>query len=258
MIKFSSGLIQIGIWQKNDNLELVWLDKMHQPHVLFCPLHQLSTLDQLMKVTLNTHKLHRRNYYFVSAISPHHIWSKAILLPHSLSDKELDCQARFLLAQELPIPLSELWFDYYTEQLQQGCKLTVLALQRNIAKQALAPLMDLNVRVLDSALYALLRGFQFLLAKAEYSKTLFLYQDEQGCIAIQEKGHQVLHLQRPIPDLKQVYTQFCQHYSTEIDAVVVYREGQSIVPLQSDWTVLQTDIPLIALGNALWQGKLDT
>lgn len=44
MIKLSSGFIQIGLWQTQEKLELVWLDEQRQPHVLFCALPHLSTL----------------------------------------------------------------------------------------------------------------------------------------------------------------------------------------------------------------------
>lgn len=70
MIKLSSGFIQIGLWQTQEKLELVWLDEQRQPHVLFCALPHLSTLDQYVRANLAQHKLQRRKHYFVAAISP--------------------------------------------------------------------------------------------------------------------------------------------------------------------------------------------
>lgn len=126
MIKLSSGFIQIGLWQTQEKLELVWLDEQRQPHVLFCALPHLSTLDQCVRANLAQHKLQRRKHYFVAAISPHQIWSKTILFPHPLSESECEAQCGLLLTQELPITLSQLWFDYCAEQRQQGFRLTVL------------------------------------------------------------------------------------------------------------------------------------
>ncbi|HDR1068869.1 hypothetical protein PMCNE_10800 [Pasteurella multocida] len=257
MIKLSSDFIQIGLWQTQEKLELVWLDEQRQPHVLFCALPHLSTLDQCVRANLAQHKLQRRKHYFVAAISPHQIWSKTILFPHPLSESECEAQCGLLLTQELPITLSQLWFDYCAEQRQQGFRLTVFALQRSIAEQYLAPLSHVDVRVLDNVVYALLRAFQFLLPDANYSKTLLLYQDTQGCIAMQKRDHQVVYIQQAMADLNSTYTQFCQRYPTEIESVVVYQTERISALLPTDWTMLQTEVPLIALGNALWHGKSD-
>lgn len=58
-------------------------------------------------------------------------------------------------------------------------------------------------------------------------------------------------------DLNSTYTQFCQRYPTEIESVVVYQTERISALLPTDWTMLQTEVPLIALGNALWHGKSD-
>ncbi len=183
------------------------IDEQRQPHVLFCALPHLSTLDQCVRANLAQHKLQRRKHYFVAAISPHQIWSKTILFPHPLSESECEAQCGLLLTQELPIALSQLWFDYCAEQRQQGFRLTVFALQRSIAEQYLAPLSHVDVRVLDNVVYALLRAFQFLLPDTNYLKTLLLYQDTQGCIAMQKRDHQVVYIQQAMADLNSTYTQ---------------------------------------------------
>ncbi|EJS88620.1 competence protein A [Pasteurella multocida subsp. multocida str. Anand1_cattle] len=57
--------------------------------------------------------------------------------------------------------------------------------------------------------------------------------------------------------MNSTYTQFCQRYPTEIESVVVYQTERISALLPTDWTMLQTEVPLIALGNALWHGKSD-
>ncbi|MBS6669776.1 MAG: competence protein ComA, partial [Haemophilus parainfluenzae] len=89
---------------------------------------------------------------------------------------------------------------------------------------------------------------------------LFLYQDQQGCLAVCERlqQRQVLQSQR---DLYELYQQFTQRFPETIEQIYVYQTPDMLnsdtIELQpKDWQRIETDLPFIALGNALWQTDL--
>ncbi|WP_101774435.1 competence protein ComA [Pasteurella oralis] len=251
---FSTTLTQVGVWQRGHNVEFVWLDIQHKPHRFCTKVAMLAEAKNKILACLESKQKTRLS--FVAAISPHQIWTKSILLPQQLNDQECEQQCHFLLEQELSIPISTLWFDYCAGIVQQGFQLSLFAIQKSIVQQYLAELSALNIDVLDNLAHTILRAFQFLMPQVKCAATLFLYQDEQGCIAIEEQKYQHLVLQQAHSDLITLYTQFCQRYEHRPKQVIVYCHSQTAVP--PDWIELHTDLPVIALGNALWGTQLSS
>ncbi|MXN88096.1 type IV pilus biogenesis protein PilM [Pasteurella canis] len=253
MWQLSMTLIQVGVWRRGQNIEFVWLDMEHKPQKFCTTIEMLAEAKNKILICLaSKQKIHLS---FITAISPHQIWTKSILLPQQLNEQECEQQCQFLLEQELSIPISNLWFDYYADMVQQGFQLTLFAVQKSIAQQYLTELSVLNIDVLDNLAHTILRAFQFLMPTVQSINTLFLYQDEQSCIALEEQRYQILVLQKTHSDLTALYTQFCQRYEHQPKQVIVYRiHAQDVLP--PDWTELHTTLPIIALGSALWGKRL--
>ena len=62
-------------------------------------------------------------------------------------------------------------------------------------------------------------------------------------------------------DLSELYQQFIQRFPETIEQVYVYQtpdilNSRTIESLPQDWQRIETDLPFIALGNALWQTDL--
>ena len=62
-------------------------------------------------------------------------------------------------------------------------------------------------------------------------------------------------------DLSELYQQFIQRFPETIEQIYVYQttdilNSRTIELLPQDWLRIETDLPFIALGNALWQTDL--
>ena len=196
---------------------------------------------------------------FIGAISPHLTWSKTLILPQTLNAQECEQQCRFILQKELPIPLDELWFDYLTTPLKQGFRLDITAIRQESAKVELAKYLPLKLTALDLLNHSILRAFYAILGQ-EPTNALFLYQDQQGCLAVCERLQQRQVLQSQ-GDLSEFYQQFIQRFPETIEQIYVYQTPDMLnshtIELQpKDWQRIETDLPFIALGNALWQTDL--
>ena len=246
---------QIGVSKQQDNLYFVWLDEFHKVQSIFLNGQQKDIFSQLLPYLPQK----TNQCCFIGAISPHLTWSKTLILPQTLNAQECEQQCRFILQKELPIPLDELWFDYLAIPLKQGFRLDITAIRQQSAKAELVKYSPLKLTVLDLLNHSILRAFYVILGQ-EPINTLFLYQDQQGCLAVCERlqQRQVLQSQR---DLYELYQQFTQRFPETIEQIYVYQTPDMLnsdtIELQpKDWQRTETDLPFIALGNALWQTDL--
>ena len=184
---------QIGVSKQQDNLYFVWLDEFHKVQSICLNGQQKDIFSQLLP-----HLPQKTNQCcFIGAISPHLTWSKTLILPQTLNAQECEQQCRFILQKELPIPLDELWFDYLTTPLKQGFRLDITAIRKESANAELAKYLPLR------------------LTGQEPTNTLFLYQDQQGCLAVCERLQQRQVLQSQ-SDLSELYQQFIQRFPETI------------------------------------------
>ena len=249
---------QIGVSKQQDNLYFVWLDEFHKVQSI-CSIclngQQKDIFSQLLP-----HLPQKTNQCcFIGAISPHLTWSKTLILPQTLNAQECEQQCRFILQKELPIPLDELWFDYLTTPLKQGFRLDITAIRKESANAELAKYLPLKLTALDLLNHSILRAFYAILGQ-EPTNTLFLYQDQQGCLAVCERLQQRQVLQSQ-SDLFELYQQFIQRFPETIEQIYVYQtpdilNSHTIESLPKNWQRIETDLPFIALGNALWQTDL--
>ena len=246
---------QIGVSKQQDNLYFVWLDEFYKVQSICLNGQQKDIFPQLL-----SHLSQKANQCcFIGSISPHLTWSKTLILPQTLNAQECEQQCRFILQKELPIPLDELWFDYLTMPLKQGFRLDITAIRQESANAELEKYLPLELTALDLLNHSILRAFYAILGQ-EPINTLFLYQDQQGCLAVCERLQQRQVLQSQ-GDLSELYQQFIQRFSETIEQVYVYQTPDMLnsdtIELQpKDWQRIETDFPFIALGNALWQTDL--
>ncbi|WP_424409691.1 competence protein ComA [Pasteurella sp. PK-2025] len=244
--------IQLGVWKNKEQFEILCFDP--QDRIVYFVLPKMD-FAQIAQQILAYYPNRFMKLCPVCAVFPHQFWQKSVILPQHLSLQEAENQCRFLLAQALPIPLPELWFDYCYVPLKQGSRLDIFAIQRSTAHQYVQTFLPLKVEILDTVVHALLRAFHYVMDRPLQRGELFLYQDEQGCLAIQEQGQQTLVLQQSQGNLVPLYQQFCQQYEQVPAQVYVYRRftSTSKAPLPAKWEEIQSQYPFIPLGNALWQ-----
>lgn len=245
--------IQVGLWLRHHAIDVVWFDKDNRPHS-----ECLEKLDLLeLPVTLNRRLAmparRKSPYKFITAIMPHHIWQKTLILPHNLTPLECEQQCHFTLSNELPLPLEEIWYDYAATPLKQGFRLEIFAIRQQIATDYLQQFMPLQIEVLDNMAKALLRGAEYVLGKPLPASAIFLYQDEQGGLAVQPKLQQNQTLFQTETNLTALFEQYCHRYDEKPEAVFYLQTEDTETAVPDHWHCLSTELPLIALGNALWQ-----
>ena len=246
---------KIGVSKQQDNLYFVWLDEFYKVQSICLNGQQKDIFPQLL-----SHLSQKANQCcFIGSISPHLTWSKTLILPQTLNAQECEQQCRFILQKELPIPLDELWFDYLSMPLKQGFRLDITVIRQESAKAELAKYLPLKLTALDLLNHSILRVFYAILGQ-EPTNALFLYQDQQGCLAVCERLQQRQVLQSQ-SDLSGLYQQFIQRFPETIEQIYVYQtpdilNSRPIELLPQDWLRIETDLPFIALGNALWQTDL--
>lgn len=249
----------VGLWQYEQKIDVVWfaeeknlLEK--QPHFITLPRDELANLPHLMQQKMATNK---GRYQFVGSIQPHQVWSQTLLLPQKLNAQECEQQCRFTLERELPIPLTEVWHDYSARNLKQGFRLDIFALKKSLARDYVDSFKPLKLGVLDNAGKTLLRAVSYVLDKKIDGQSLLLYQDEQRVLAVCESAQQTYMLSlNTSQNLTALHEQFCQRYQIE-PAQVYYYSTMTQTQLPTGWNKIETDFPLMALGNALW-GKMPT
>lgn len=248
-------IVQIGVYLEEEQWQFVWLEPSQQVQFLSFSEHEINIEAALMARVAEDFPQIRLYPHLVGCVLPHLIWSKSLILPHTLNVQECEQQCCFVLQKELPISLEELWFDYIATPLKQGFRLTLYAIRRQVAQEVKKVGEHLSLKILDVAHYAILRAFRFLLGKEE-NNALYLYQDKNHCFAIMDVAVQVQYLQST-ENLTALYRQFCERFDADIQHIYVYQTPDTTqARLPENWQRVETNIPFIALGNALWQRDL--
>lgn len=244
-------ITQVGIWRASHQptcWQIVWQDKKG--------IYQQKKINDLNEIQIKTMlgNSSSKHIRFITAILPHNILHRTIILPIGVSQLEIESQCRLTLAEHLPVPLEESWFDFTVIPLtdNQNIKVDIFAVIKDIAYRYLQEYAPINIHVLDSVSNALLAGFHHLVPNIP-PKTLLLYQDEDQSIAIFEQLTRTLVKQSRL-SLKELYHEFCQHYAIKPKQVIYHRTFQAEC-LPKDWQATPLSIPLIPLGCALWKGE---
>ena len=110
--------------------------------------------------------------------------------------------------------------------------------------------------MLDNVNHCILRAFGYLFPNIKRSSTLFLYQDEQSCFALQDRQHELRVIYKTPQKLTALYAEFCERYKEIPEQVIFYHSLTSTESFPDDWLKAVIDLPFIALGAALWQKDL--
>ena len=248
--------LQNGIHRKQGYFDFVWFDELEQPQC-----YQIFINDKDFKNRFLQHlkiQFQGKTFplQFVASISAHLTWSKVLMLPQLLNSQECHQQCKFVIEKELPIPLDELWFDYISTPLKQGFRLEITAIREASAQTYLQDFQPFKINVLDVVPHSILRAFQYLLNEQVRSEnTLFLFQEDDYCLAICERSQQSQILQSH-ENLTVLYEQFTERFEGKLEQVFVYQIPSSHTALLENWQRVETDLPFVALGNALWQKDL--
>ena len=248
--------LQIGIHRKQGNFDFVWLDELEQPQCYQASINDSDLKNRFLRYLKTQFQGKTFSLRFVASISAHLTWSKVLMLPQVLNAQECHQQCKFVIEKELPIPLEELWFDYISTPLKQGFRLEITAIREVSAQTYLQNFQPFKINMLDVVPHSILRAFQYLLNEQVRSEnTLFLFQEDDYCLAICERAQQSQILQSH-ENLIALYEQFTERFEGQFEQVFVYQIPSSYTLLPEHWHRIEMDLPFIALGNALWQKDL--
>ena len=248
--------LQIGIHRKQGDFDFVWFDEFEQPQCYQAFINDSDLKNHFLRHLKTQFQGKTFSLRFVASISAHLTWSKVLMLPQILNAQECHQQCKFVIEKELPIPLEELWFDYISTPLKQGFRLEITAIREESAQTYLHDFQPFKINVLDIVPHSILRAFKYLLNEQVRSEnTLFLFQEDDYCLAICERSQQSQILQSH-ENLTVLYEQFTERFEGQLKQVFVYKIPSSHTPLPENWQRVETDLPFIALGNALWQKDL--
>ncbi|OOF70983.1 competence protein ComA [Rodentibacter caecimuris] len=245
--------LQIGLHKTATEFQFIWFNLLNQIKTLHIPLENIKDAQIQLNDALIQERKKIKQPLIISCIYPHLAWTKTVQLPQHLNESDCIRQCQFVLQKELPVPLSELWFDYAAAPLSQSFRLDIYAVRKHTVKNLQHDYLPFKINVLDTAANSILRAFYYLLQQQEKKNTLFLYQDEICCLALCERLQQCQMLQSQ-DNLTELYHQFIQRFPEPIEQVYVY----SSLPITylPHWHKVETTLPFLPLGNALWQQNL--
>lgn len=254
--------IQIGVWKQGNVWEAVWFSPNQEEN----RPHFIRTEEFLTAWFIETLGIKKRPYKFnyIVSLLPNNIWCKTLILPQALNAQECEQRITSTIEKELPLPLDQLWFDYRSEMLKQGMKLEISVVIRETAKEWLEQYAPLSVSVLDNTAHAVYRAFRYLNPELP-ENTLYLYHDEDFCFALQETAQEFHVLQQQNISSGQLIRRFRERYRPDIEQICIYQRNQDGKSHQSahknhhalpNAFYLSTELPFIALGNALWRTDL--
>lgn len=152
-----------------DSIHTEWLDKPKTNEELIAHADYVST-----------------NYRIIRPLPYQAVWRKAIYLPLNCTPEQLDQKALEAIRENVPVPLSDIFFDYQIEKLPEknAYKVALYALRRDYGN----PLALDEETVLDCELNCFFRGYHYLNPSASqdfeqnryYCKGVEFYITEDG------------------------------------------------------------------------------
>ncbi len=244
--KKTANILQIGIHRQDEQWQFLWFDEQKQPHFLTKndnPPLKLSDLTPQFAKSICT---------WIACLPNQHVWAKTIILTQKLNEQECQQQCNLIIENELPTDFDDIWYDYQYKELTQGAKLAIYVVRKQTAQNYVHRFFPIKINTLDCLSNSLLRAFHYFHPQKEKMETLYLYQDRNGCIAIQEIGQQTIVLQKNDKNITALYQEFCQRFNCQPQQVWCYCEKNEQQNITHKWNIINTELPFIALGNALW------
>lgn len=246
--------IMVGIWQSSQGFQIAWFDDQGIPYYGFSPSAEYGQLRQ--QIALQTPKLNFKRIKWVSAVHSQKIWHRSLILTTNSTKQEIHMHCKHTLERELPLPIAEIYFDYASVNLDSASmRVDLFAIKRSIAEEYIQKYSPLKLDVLDAITQAIMVAFKYLLPEDNNSSTLFLYQEDQQILGIYpQKTNDLIWCKNDFYP-SEFCKQFSQMHSLEIGQVVIWQAGTSKARIPDHWKQIHSEIPLVALGCALWQGN---
>ncbi len=157
------------------------------------------------------------------------IWRKYTVIPNG-DEQAVYRQVIQILTDELPVPVSELYFDYQTEldRSQNKLELAIFAMVKKVSDE-----MIINPNTyLDCEIYCYLRGVSHLLNTPKEHLNQHIYTVKNQIVEVKKSGLFISpkspHSAQPTMDLENI---------------------------AFDSSVLNRELFIVALGASLWNGK---
>lgn len=157
------------------------------------------------------------------------IWRKYTVIPNG-DEQAVYRHVIQILTDELPVPVSELYFDYQTELDPSQNKLE-LAIFAMVKKVSAAMLINQNT-YLDCEIYCYLRGVSHLLNTPKKHLNQHIYTVKDQMIEVKKSG---VVVSPKLPDSTKP--------TIDLDNI------------EFDTSVLNRELFIVALGASLWNGK---
>lgn len=254
--------IPVGIWEINHTSSqwlCIWFNDENMPQSLI--VNQLNEAVIMNKIAESFPQYTTIQLKFITAILPHKIFLKTLILPHDISPKELETQCIIALEENLPLSLNDIWFDFMDRELpknqaNQSRRIDIFAVIKETALQTVAPYKPINIHVLDCALNALLRGFHYFTLPSQEDKydVLYLYRDDDFTIVFVNQPHGWLFQVKKNANPLTLISSFCLQHNITPKHHFIHDCAQSNYSYPNKYTQIITPFSLIALGCALWEG----
>lgn len=150
--KKSSKNLQIGIAENESTYCLIYFEQAHP--IVIWQTKPFDIQDLLQQAVKNS-----QNFTIIRPIPYHYIWRKTLILPQDIEGISLQQQVLQTIKQELPIPLTEIYFDTLQSLLneQSLIKIHIFALKKSYAD----PLLLKQNTILDCELHCYQRGLLY-------------------------------------------------------------------------------------------------
>ncbi|KAE9525367.1 hypothetical protein [Testudinibacter aquarius] len=248
---FQRSSYAVGLHKNREHIEIAFFNDEQQPCFERLSSEQLSQLPLLLKSQFTATLRRQTRFIYISSLEPRLLWQKHLLLPHIKQPHELYRQVRLILQQHLPIEEQLLQFDFSVSPLQhigterQIDYVQIYAAKKQNIQQQCEQFLPLHLDILDFHAHALLRAFHYC-AKIQgeiirNENTLFIYQDDQHSIFLQQRQDNLVQFYRPSQPLTALLQAFWQQQppseisNQENICHVVYADPNSLAALQQDY-----------------------
>ncbi|TCP97695.1 type IV pilus assembly PilM-like protein [Cricetibacter osteomyelitidis] len=263
--KSSKFKVPVGIWKNGKKFELAWLTKTEKICSVTIPEKKVHKIPNIvLKETLRADGITSgqvNNLYefsYISALPPHLIWSKSVILAGNPTALECERFCEFTLEREIPFPIDDVHFDYRKTPLGQqnepSSQLDIFAVHKKTAEDYIESLQPLRIEVLDHSAYCLLRCIDIIAPERKNTNTLWIYLDHSGFILIRERYGQLQVMQQAeIGDLIELKNKFVARYGDEPEHCIAMNCDNFRHIIKPDFMDYQLmSVPFIAFGCALW------
>lgn len=173
-------------------------------------------------------RLSNESNRFIKAIPHHLIWRKVFYLPKNCTQTVIYQQIIQHLNQALPIPLTEIQFDYYIKSMDNRIRIALFAVRKNMSN-----IFNISENIiLDCELHCIARALHYL-------NSIPMEQVSKYCYPFEGK-----------------YFQFSQDGLILSETQPEDTHLVSIKSPQFDNKIEEKYLYLRALGAALWNGKV--